>query len=341
MNLEDLIVLNLQRLKRRDGNTKLLLKEFEENGSFKPNFSKEDYNEAKEEIKKSEELSVNIYPFYSNDFPDQLRKIKEPPLILYVKGKIKDSDIFSIGIVGARKCTEYGKAIARSFSNELATLGITIVSGLAYGIDASAHKGALEAKGRTIAFLGSGIDVIYPESNKFLYEKITENGSIISEFPMGTQPAPYNFPFRNRLISGFSLGIIVVEAEEKSGSLITAGFALEQGKDVFAVPGNITSTLSKGTNKLIKDGAIPLTDVSDILENIKEFKDLKKEEHKVKLSNEEILILEKLENGANAIEVISMGTNIEPVRLTQILTEMELKGLVKRVAGRYIKVYES
>jgi len=341
MNLEDLIVLNLQRFKKREETTNLLIKEFEESGSFKPNFSKDDYNAANEEIKKAERFSVKICPFNSDNFPEPLRKIKDPPLLLYVKGEIKDSDMLSIGIVGARKCTEYGRSIARNFSNELATLGITIVSGLAYGIDASAHNGALDVNGRTIAFLGSGIDVVYPQSNKPLYEKIVKSGAIISEFPIGTQPSQYNFPFRNRLISGFSLGIVVVEAEEKSGSLITAGFALEQGKDVFAVPGNITSTLSRGTNKLIKDGAIPLTDVSDILENIKEFKDLKREKRGVKLSNEENSILRVLENGANTIEVISTGTKIKPIRLTQILTEMEFKGLVKRVGGRYIKVYES
>jgi len=341
MKLEDLIALNLQRFKKREQNTRFLLKEFEESGNFKPSFSKDDYRAAEEEIKKAEELSVKIYPFNSNTFPEQLRKIKDPPLLLYVKGEIQDSDVFSIGIVGARKCSEYGRSIARKFSNELAILGITIVSGLAYGIDTSAHNGALDANGRTVAFLGSGIDVIYPQSNKSLYERILKNGAIISEFPIGIQPSQYNFPFRNRLISGFSLGIVVVEAEEKSGSLITAGFALEQGKDVFAVPGNVTSAFSKGTNKLIKDGAIPLTDISDILENINEFRNLKRERNEVKFSDEENLVLGVLENGANTVESISFGTKIKPVKLNQILTEMEIKGLVKRIAGRYIKTYDN
>jgi DNA processing protein len=341
MRLEDLIILNLQRFTKRKENTKMLLRDFEEQGQFKGNFSAEDYKLAEEEIKKAEKLVVTILPYYSHSFPEQLRQIKQPPLILYVKGEIKTSDMLSVAFVGARRCTEYGRSISRNFSGELASLGVTIVSGLAYGIDASAHRGALERGGRTIAFLGSGIDFVYPESHKALYDQILGSGAVISEFPIATEPAPYNFPFRNRLISGFSLATVVIEAEEKSGSLITAGFAIEQGKDVFAVPGNITSGLSKGTNKLIKDGAIPLTDISDILENIKELNDFKKETARVVLDENETLILQSLENDPGTIEKISFETKIDPVNLTQTLTEMEFRGLVKKVAGRYVKIYES
>jgi DNA processing protein len=341
MRLEDLIILNLQRFTKRKENTKMLLRDFEEQGQFKGNFSTEDYKLAEEEIKKAEKLAVTILPYYSHSFPEQLRQIKKPPLLLYVKGEIKTSDMLSVAFVGARRCTEYGRSISRNFSGELASLGITIVSGLAYGIDASAHRGALERGGRTVAFLGSGIDFVYPDSHKALYDQILGSGAVISEFPIATEPAPYNFPFRNRLISGFSLATVVIEAEEKSGSLITAGFAIEQGKDVFAVPGNITSGLSKGTNKLIKDGAIPLTDISDILENIKELNDFKKETPRMVLDENETLILQSLENDPGTIEKISLETKIDPVNLAQTLTEMEFRGLVKKVAGRYVKIYES
>lgn len=341
MELEHVVALNRLRFIGLKQETKFMLENFSRELNFEPNFTEKEIEIAKKEIEEAENKNIELVPFYSNRFPKGLLMINDPPLLLYVKGELKSSDTLSIGIVGARKCTEYGRSIARNFSKELAALGITIVSGLAYGIDASAHNGALDADGRTVAFLGSGVDVAYPQSNRSLYEKIVENGAIISEFPIGAQPTQYNFPFRNRLISGFSLGIVVVEAEEKSGSLITAGFALEQGKDVFAVPGNITSSLSRGTNKLIKDGAIPLTDISDILDTIKEFKNLKRETYEFKLSSEESSILNVLENGANTVEAISAGTKIELLKLSQILTEMEIRGLIKRIAGRYIKTYEN
>ena len=199
--------------------------------------------------------AIDITTIYDEIYPERLKYIHDYPMVLYKKGKIKEEDQLSIGIVGSRKATSYGKWACEKFTKELVKMGVTIVSGLALGIDAIAHNIALEENGRTIAVLGNGIDTVYPKKNLSLYNEIEKAGVIISEFPLGTPPLSYNFPLRNRIISGLSLGIIIIEAKEKSGSLITATHALEQGKEVFALPGNINSIFSQGTNKLIKDGA--------------------------------------------------------------------------------------
>ncbi|MBO4292929.1 MAG: DNA-processing protein DprA [Clostridia bacterium] len=200
------------------------------------------------------------------NYPELLKSIYDPPKCLYVVGNIEILNSPGIAIVGCREATEYGKKAAMYFSYNLAKQGITIVSGLARGIDSYSHIGALQAKGNTIAVIGSGLDIIYPKENEQLAKKIIEQGgAIISEYPLGTRPTQDHFPARNRIISGLSKAVLVVEAKEKSGSLITADFAMEQGKEVYAVPGNINSLNSVGTNNLIKDGAIPVSNFSDIL----------------------------------------------------------------------------
>ena len=298
--------------------------------------SKDDYKKAKREVELSQKKGFKVITIDSEEYPKQLRNIKDPPIVIYIKGNIVKSDEKAISIVGSRKCTVYGRSTAETFAKELASKNITIVSGLAMGIDTASHKGALAAKGRTIAVLGSGLDRIYPSCNKDLYREIAKSGAVISEFPLGTPPFSYNFPFRNRIISGLSIATLVVEAAEHSGSLITARLAAEQGREVFAIPGNITSNTSKGTNQLIKDGAIPVTDVNDILEYLG--MDTEQNKKELPLSDEEKAVLEVMDNGAKTAETIAKETGIAPSKLVSLLTYMEVKGFIKRVAGRFTKI---
>ena len=210
---------------------------------------------------------IKIITLLDKEYPEKLKNIYDKPKVLYAKGNIKLLNEQSVAIVGCRDCSNYGKNIARKLSYSLAKENICIISGLAKGIDTFSHIGALEAGGKTIAVIGSGLDYVYPYENKDLYERILKNdGLIVTEYNLGTKPERLNFPARNRIISGLSDAIVIVEAKEKSGALITAEFALEQGKEVLAVPGNINSINSKGTNCLIKDGAVIVTDYKDVLE---------------------------------------------------------------------------
>lgn len=215
---------------------------------------------------------IKVITILDDYYPESLKNIYDKPIILYAKGNIELLKEKCIAIVGARKCSMYGKEIAKHLSYNLSSNNMCIVSGLAIGIDKYAHIGALEAGGNTIAVIGNGLDNIYPYENQGLAKRIVENnGLIISEYVIGTKPNRINFPARNRIISGLSDGIVVVEAKEKSGALITAEFALEQGKEVFAVPGNINSELSKGTNELIKDGANVVIDYKDVIHVINKY----------------------------------------------------------------------
>lgn len=214
-------------------------------------------------------LNINTITIKESKYPKSLKKIPSPPLVLYIKGDIRKKDESAIAIVGSRKMTEYGKKIAREFSKELCLKGrLTIVSGLARGIDTEAHKAALSVSGRTIAVLGCGIDRIYPPENSYLAKRITNSGAVISEYPLGCPPYPYNFAARNRIISGLSKGVLIVEGKKKSGTFLTVGHALDQGKTVFAVPGQINSSLSEAPHYLIQNGALMATSPKDILEEM-------------------------------------------------------------------------
>ncbi|MBI5048075.1 MAG: DNA-protecting protein DprA [Deltaproteobacteria bacterium] len=278
------------------------------------------------------------------DFPKSLLSIPDPPPYLYVKGTICKEDENAIAVVGTRLPTLYGIAVAEKLSRELAALGITIISGMARGIDSAAHRGAIAGKGRTIAVLGSGIDVIYPSENKKLYEQIISNGAVVSEFPIGAPPLATNFPQRNRIISGLVKGVLVAEASLKSGSLITARLALDYGRDVFALPGSVTSSKSKGTNKLIKDGAKLVEDIRDILEelsiNISGVRNQKTEvttdtarKIRPRLSPEEEKIMNLLDEPC-FIDSIIQNTGLSAQKTSSLLLDMELKGLIEQQAGK-------
>lgn len=209
---------------------------------------------------------IKIIKIEDKDYPEKLKNIYNPPKELYVLGNEKILNETAIAIVGSRNCTKYGAQNAYKFAYEIAKRNICVISGLARGVDAYSHKGAVLAKGKTIAVLGCGLDVIYPSENFELYKKIVQaGGTIITEYPLGTKPKRYNFPERNRIISGLSEKILVIEAKERSGALITVDYALEQGKDVYAIPGNITSLNSVGPNELIKEGAFIVTNIQDIV----------------------------------------------------------------------------
>ena len=223
---------------------------------------------AEDALKETRAEGIQVLSYFDDRYPQLLKEIFEPPLILYCLGNVETLCHPSIALVGSRRCSVYGKEVSRKLARDLASSGVGIVSGLARGIDSQAHLGALDAEGLTVAVLGSGVDVVYPRENRRLYERIREQGCIISEFPCGTFPAPRNFPVRNRMISGLCYGTVIAEAAEFSGSLITARLSLEQNREVFAVPGNVTSPGSYGPNYLIKQGAQPVLCAQDVLEEL-------------------------------------------------------------------------
>lgn len=291
-----------------------------------------------------ESFSVTIYitmetikeiKIADSAYPESLRQIHKPPPVFFMLGEIKPEDKNAVAIVGARKCTTYGKQVAYDLAYELAKLGVTIVSGMALGIDGEAHKGALDAGGRTIAVLGSGVDdkSIYPHTHISLAKKIAEQGAVISEFEPGSPSYPSNFPQRNRIVSALSLGLVVVEAGEKSGSLITANFALEQGKDVFAVPGPIYSPASAGANHLIQQGAKLIRNAQDILEELNiEFSEVKTK--KIGEYNmEEGLIITALESESLNTDAIIKITGLNPAVALTAITMLELKKIIKNIGN--------
>ena len=220
------------------------------------------------ELPRLERLGIRLLDLYHADYPARLRSIADPPPVLFVKGELRAADQQAIAMVGSRRASPYGRHVAAELAAGLAGRGFTVVSGMALGADAAAHEGCLRAGGRTIAVLGSGIDVVYPPEHIALYERIAAAGAVLSEYPPGTPPTRSSFPVRNRIISGLALGVVVVEAPEKSGALITAAHALEQGREVFAVPGSVNSTQSRGSHQLLRDGARLVESVEDILEEL-------------------------------------------------------------------------
>lgn len=281
---------------------------------------------------------VDVITIYDEDYPETLKHIYNNPKVLYKKGDIIEEDSLSMAIVGSRKSTAYGKWATERLVKELVKLDVTIVSGLASGIDGIAHKKALEEGGRTIGILGNGLDTIYPKRNKEIYDQIPHKGAIVTEYFFGVPPLAYNFPQRNRIISGLSLGVIVIEAKEKSGSLITAHHALEQGREVFALPGNINSIFSRGTNRLIKDGAKLVMDIEDIVEEIYQLQLRAKESKEAKidlsqLSELEMKVVELIKEGPIHCDSIAFNTGLDISTVYSVLTILEIKGLIKELSG--------
>lgn len=290
--------------------------------------------------KKFKNKNIKVIHQENKLFPKKLLEISDPPICLYVKGNIEkyEFDDKHVSVVGTRMPTSYGQKITQDIVYSLVGSGYRIVSGLALGIDSIAHKSALESGGKTIAFLGCGVDIIYPYSNANLYDSILKkDGLIISEFPPGMNVLKGLFIARNRLISGISRGVIVVEGSDRSGSLITAKYAAEQGKDVYALPGNITSIMSQAPNILIKEGAKPIISLQDIAEefNLRKKVTFKKSDYK-NLSKLEMTLIKVLENEPRSIDEILELTQNEISKVLQSLTNLELKGYVlKNMDGKY------
>jgi len=306
------------------------------------------------ELRLVKNLGLEILTQGDSEYPQNLKNIYDPPIVLYMKGAIKEEDNRAIAIVGSRRASFYGLSSAEKFAAELSLKGFTIVSGMARGIDTSAHRGALKRGGRTIAVIGSGFKHIYPQENKELCEEIARNGAVLSEFPVETEPLKQNFPRRNRVISGLSLGVLVAEAARNSGALITADFALEQGREVFALPGKVDSGTSFGTNGLIKQGAKLVTCADDILEEINldiatisDFakcptQDLAKQDNtKYKIENlernlaseEAKLYLSISEEPASLDELVEK-TSLDISRISDILLRLRLKKMIEELPGK-------
>lgn len=283
--------------------------------------------------------AISYLTIYDDEYPRSLREINDSPKLLYYKGDNILNDK-SLAIVGSRKCTDYGKYVTEKFTREIAENGLTTVSGLAYGVDKIVHEVSLESGKKTIAVLGCGIDVIYPLKHKNLYKRIVDSGSIIiSEYRIGTEPLPYNFPFRNRIISGLSSGVLIVEAKEKSGTLITANYALDQSKEVYCIPGNINSIYSMGTNGLIKDGAKLVSKASDILEDIFGLDYNKKNEENLKeliaTSKEEELVYKLLSAEELSTDQLANKLNLQVSQILSTITLMEMKGILTEINGKW------
>jgi DNA processing protein len=269
------------------------------------------------------------------ELPELLRQIHDPPPTLFLRGGADVEVLWrpAVAIVGARACSTYGAQVARMLGRELAASGLVVVSGLARGVDGEAHRGALDAGGVTVAVLGCGIDRDYPAAHTELARRICERGLVVSEYEPGVEPAPWRFPARNRIIAGLTAATVIVEARERSGALITADFALEDGREVFAVPGEITSKLSTGTNRLLRQGATPLTSTEDVLELFGLSPGQRPPAPT--LSIVAAKLLERLADGAVSADELARATELEPGRLAAGLAELELAGLVAEAEGRY------
>jgi DNA processing protein len=295
---------------------------------------------ADEQLKRLNKSGGRIVTFWDKEYPELLKKIYDPPALLFVLGELIPDDKHSIAIVGTRHPTPYGQNVSETISRELARLGLTIVSGLARGIDTIAHTTTLKAGGRTIAVLGSGLDVPYPPENRKLLENISEEGAVLSEFPMGAKPDAPNFPRRNRIISGLSLGAVIIESAEDGGAMITATTALDQDREVFAIPGNITEKRSSGPNKLIREGRAKLvSSVEDILEELRPklrhiLKKEREPEPAVEVTIFERTLLDVLGTEPLHIDAIAEQTAMSTSDALVNLLSLEFKGLVRQLPGK-------
>ncbi len=312
------------------------------------------WEQARAELAKAEREGVSIVTCEDPAYPERLRRIYDPPPLLYIKGSLDTADI-PVAVVGSRNASPYGRYVTEKLSRELAQRGATVVSGLARGIDTCAHRGALAARGRTIAVMGCGIDVIYPPENRKLHGEIASNGAVVTEFAFGTEPDRPHFPARNRIISGLSLGVLIVEAGEKSGSLITARCALEQNREVFAVPGSIDLPGSRGTNRLLRQGAKLVETVEDILEEIlpqlerpnvteERFARTKSAQQdrpgREALTDNESRLLGFITEKPQDADTLITRTGLAAAEALSLLLSLELKGYIVQLPGKRFTVKE-
>ncbi len=387
---KDLLTLNsipgfgykkLQILLGKFGNTANIVKNWDRyNFLGKPASEKivpvHNFSNIEEEIELINKQKIDIVTIFDKKYPDNLKQIHSPPIVLYVKGQLEciagntapneessgrsssgsrrtstRESSFGIAVVGSRNCTYYGKSMARRICSSLAKLNITVVSGMARGIDTAAHKETLAAGGKTVAVLGSGLNRIYPSENRKLSGEIAQNGALISEFPMNTPPLKENFPRRNRIISGLSKGVVVVEAPERSGALITADFALEQGKEVFAIPGAANSDNSKGCNNLIKQGAKLTCDAFDIIAELfpeilarhplEKQQDSQKQTALLNIGTEQRKVYGLLSDEPISIESLIDMLKLTSQEVSSRLLHLELAGLVKQLPGKlYVRKWK-
>jgi len=297
-----------------------------------------------QEIERAGKENITIIPCDDPLYPDLLKKIHDPPVVLYVKGDPEVLNCRGLGIVGSRASTVYGRSVAEQMAKNLSRQGFTIISGMALGIDTAAHTGALAAEGKTVAVLGCGLDIVYPPSNLKLYKQIASAGAVISEYPLGTKPESFRFPARNRIISGMSLGVVVVEAAKRSGSLITASHALEQGREVFAVPGRIDSVKSAGTHTLLQQGAKLVHSINDIVEEFSvaglqpQNCDIGREGDEQafpgNLSREEAEMFGFIETYPRSFDEIVLNSGFTAQQTNELLLLLELKGMVQTLPGK-------
>lgn len=305
--------------------------------TFRPEFNPDG------ELERLQKLGIRVLTLEAPDYPARLAQIKQPPVVLYLKGTLTEADKLALAVVGTRRATTYGKQTTVQICSELVEQGVTIISGLALGIDTAAHQAAVNAKGRTLAVLGSGVDIIYPPENRFLAAKIIENGAILSEYAPGTQPEAGNFPPRNRIVSGLSLGVFLVECSSKSGALITVDFANEEGREVFALPGNITNPYSEGPNKAIQNGAKLVTTAQDILAELRPGGMFEPGEREIQAelfeladaTDNERLVLRILRQAGQTLHIdeVCREAELPMAEVSSLLVLMELKGLVQSMGG--------
>jgi DNA processing protein len=296
-----------------------------------------DEKHAEAQLAKLEHHNARLVSILDSDYPDQLKRIYDPPPFLIIKGDFRPEDRLAVAIVGSRMSSEYGRQVTETLSHELSKAGMTIVSGLARGIDSIAHQATIACSGRTIGVLGCGLDVIYPPENKKLYDDVASAGAVVTEFEFGVRPEKFNFPARNRIISGLSRGVIVVEARRGSGALVTAQHAIDQNREVFAIPGNITSVASHGTNELLKQGAIPVTQAADVLLALgidPSTRAAAKQRPRISLPEAEQLIYDSLSTQPQLVDSLSNSVHRPVGEVLSLLLSLEMAGLVRQLPGK-------
>lgn len=289
---------------------------------------------AESEARKAAAQSVDMISYFDDRYPSILKEIYDPPAVLYVRGNLPPADMPRVAMVGSRMASAYGMNMAKTIARDLSKAGVCIVSGLAMGIDSAAHEGALQGGAPTLAVLGNGLSHVHPKSNQKLAQRIIQSGALISEYAMDTDAMPAFFPQRNRIVSGLSKAVLVVEAAQKSGALITAAQAAEQGRDVFAVPGNIDALRSFGTNALIKDGAKLIASAEDVLDEIHFGKTAKPVLKRIDLTDEEEKIVSAVNQENTSADEILEQAGLPPQRALHLLFELEMKGVLKQSAGK-------